>query len=276
MQTRWLYALRLMLLGPAAFLLIGGRPPPASDFLPWVSVRTELSDGSISISAQATLLRARIYLGRHVIVDTPIQHESRGRSDLDIFYSRHLVGPGASLFALGRANDPSVVACTVQNTFVSANIFVADGRIDGRTCLVDSDGDGVFEEVRWSPSVFASHNVHSFRLVAEDPPILVNAPYRVVQNQPDSLSPSEFIDVEITYAPSARGGVLHGTVTGADGVVVESKTRRISNIRAFPRAFDFFGFEMEFQSADASSVGWRVVRGLPSDRDFRLAYDYRD
>jgi len=277
LRSSLINSLKIVFVGIALAVLPAGRAAPAGDYLPWLRARTDISGETINTSTASNLIHARIYLARRAVINAPVRYETRGRSDLDMFYARHLIPTETPLFVLTRSGDSAVVACTIQHTYFSANPFAPGGKIDARSCPVDADADGVFEELRWSPSEFQHHSVHSFRVQPDDPPIAVSVPYRLSPEEYDSLVAPQFIDVTFSYVPSASGGAIQATVAGSDGSIVEHDHFSLARVRVGAlRTFESFGISIELSRIDDAMVTWRPVHTLPADRDFHISYDYRD
>lgn len=244
------------------------------DYHPWVSAETEFGEANVPVSDAADLVRSRISIAEFAHVSSQVVHESRGQSDLDIFYARHLVEPATPLIILTGRGSSEVVACALPDTFVSANIFARGGRLDARTCLVDANVDGVFDEIRWSASRADHHSVHSFRVIGFDPPVSISTPYqRFASPNNPSVARQTHLDVAIFYDPN--NGYIRGTVTAPDGVVVIRDRMRLPRVGSRARVFEFFGFAFEVTRIGEDRFEWHAIHVLREGAPFRLSYDYR-
>lgn len=255
-------------------MLISGAAPEA-DYYPWVMAESEFGRADVSVDSAGDLVRSHISIADFAYVESRVVHESRGRSDLDIFYSRHLVEPTIPLIVVARRDSPEVVACALPDTFVSANMFVRGGRLDARTCLADVQADGVFDEIRWSASRADHHSVHSFRVISFEPPVVTNTRYRrlaTLAGPPADLP--TYLDITITYDPG-DGGFIRATATAPDGVIVVRDRMRLPRSNSRSREFEFFGFALDVMRSTPDSFVWHAVRTLPEGQRFRLSYDYR-
>lgn len=250
----------VMLLGIAAVA-------PSGDFHPWVRVATELGVSEIHAGRSSTLLQSRIELSRSVVLSDAISHESRGQSDLDIFYRRHFVPAGTQLYVLGRDKSNEIVACASEYTYVSANIFTPEGRIDGPSCLIDLEADGRFDELWTGVWIEGTNLVRTQRLRGYDPTVNIDAGY--TQAETTSIA-----YLEVAFAYDAAEDAILATLRDSNGVELDRDRWRVRSVRS-TRTLEFFGTEIELQRVSDSTLTWRVLRSLRTDREFLLAYSGR-
>lgn len=248
-------------------LLSIGAAAASGDFHPWVRVTTELGTGELHAGQSSTLLESRIELSRSVVLSDAISHESRGQSDLDIFYRRHFIPAGTQLYVLGRDQSNEVLACASEYTYVSANIFTREGRIDGPSCLIDVEADGRFDELRTGYWVEGTNLVRTQRVLGYDPAVIVDAGYVHVQT-------TSIAHLEVAFTYDAAEDAILATLRDSNGVQLDRDRWRLRSVRS-TRTLEFFGTEIELQRVNDSTLTWRVLRSLRTDREFRLAYSGR-
>lgn len=252
----------------AVALLVCGAAAPAAEYFPWVTARTELSEGALRAGEPSVLVQTRLHLARVVTLNDTLMHESRGETDLDLFYRRHAVPAQSMLYLLGRAQSKEIIACTLTDTYVAANMFVSGGRIDGPSCLVDRDGDGRFDEVRWGAWRVGNHALRAQSVVAHEPAAVIDVGYGAL-DPPTALAETQFLDVIFAYDPAHDR--IEASVRGPDGAVLRRERLRLSRVRD-TRTFEFFAIAIEVTRVAPGAFTWRATQTFPAGEAFRLAW----